>query len=121
MKKLFASLAVLLLLCSPVFAFAPSDKAFSSGEKSASALILTGDGYFHQLVIMPDGTNDVTLSIYDNTAASGTEVTPTFVFDGDGGPQATPPVWVFVDTGIYVSVSVAGAGTVAYTVLYRKR
>jgi hypothetical protein len=121
MKKLFASLAVLLLLCAPVFAFSPGDKAFSSGEQTASALILTGDGYFHQIIIQPDGTNDVTLSIYDNTAASGTEITPTFVFAGDDGAAATPPVWIYVNTGIYVSVSVAGAGTVDYTVLYRKR
>jgi hypothetical protein len=121
MKKLFTILMVLAFLCAPVFAFTPSDRAHSSGEQTATATILTGDGYFHQIIVQPDGTNDVTISIYDSTAATGTEITPTFVFDGDGGAQATPPVWIYVNTGIYVVVSVAGAGTVDYVVLYRKR
>lgn len=92
----------------------------TSGEQTADATILTGSGYFHQLLIMPDGTNDVTVTIYDNTAASGTKILPTMTFSGTGGAQASPPVWVTVSNGIYVDVSLA-AGTVAYTVLYRDK
>ena len=123
MKRIFVWLTLFMFVAaSPLaLAFSPSDKVFTSGEKTASALILTGAGFFHQLIVQPDGVNDVTVSVYDNTAASGTKILPTIVFAGDEGPQATPPVWIYVDAGIYVSISVAGGGTVAYTTLYRKQ
>lgn len=117
MKRFIIIFAVLVLMVSQAFAFSPSEPAQSSGEKTADATILSGAGYFKQIVIMPDGSNDVTVSIYDNTASSGTEILPTLTFAGDGGPQASPPVWVNVNTGIRVDVTTAG--TVAYVVLYR--
>jgi len=119
MKRIIIICAVLVLMASPAFAFRPMEPADSSGEKTADATILTGSGFFKQIIVMPDGTNDVTVSIYDNTASSGTEVLPTLTFAGDGGPQASPPVWVSVDTGIRVDVTTAG--TVAYVVLYRSK
>ncbi len=123
MKKLFLALLVFILSfvvgTGVSSAFSPTDKVFSSMEQTADATIFTGRGYFHQLIIMPDGTNAVTVSIYDNTASSGDEILPTMTFAGDGGPQATPPTWIAVNTGIRVDVSVAGAGTVAYVVLWR--
>ena len=45
---------------------------------------------------------------------------PTMTFAGDGGAQATPPVWVEISNGIRVDVTLA-AGSVAYTILYRER
>jgi hypothetical protein len=117
MKRLIIILAVLAMTVAPAFAFDPAEPALSSGEKTADATILTGAGYFKQIIVMPDGTNDVTVSIYDNTASSGTEILPTLTFAGDGGPQASPPVWVSANTGIRVDVTTAG--TVAYVVLYR--
>ncbi len=120
MKKLLI-LAFLLIafISTQAYSFTPKEVADSSGEQTADATILTGAGYFHQLIVMPDGTNDVTVSIYDNTASSGTEILPTMTFAGDGGAQASPPVWVGVGTGIRVDVTTAG--TVAYSVLYRSK
>ena len=116
MKKLL--ILLILLVPSIALAFDPGSWANTSGEQTADATIMTGSGYFHQIVVMPDGTNDVTVSIYDNTASSGTEFLPTLTFAGDGGPQASPPVWVRAGTGIRVDVTTAG--TVGYVVLFRK-
>ena len=115
-KKLCFTIAV-LLIASVAFAFQPNEWSRSSGEKTADATILTGVGYFRQILVMPDGTNDVTVSIYDNTASSGTKLFPTMTFSGTGGAQASPPVWIPVNTGIRVDITTVG--TVAYVVLYR--
>jgi hypothetical protein len=119
MKKLLVFLSVFLLLAGTALAFRPDEPTTTSGEQTADATILTGSGYFKQIVIMPDGSNDVTVTIYDNTASSGTKVLPTLTFAGDGGAQASPPVWVAVNTGIRVDITTAG--TVAYVVLYREQ
>ena len=119
MKRLSLIIAVLAISASTAIAFAPNEVAYSSGEKTADATILTGTGYFHQIIVMPDGTNDVTVTVYDNTASSGTKILPTMTFSGTGGAQATPPVWVGVNTGIRVDITTVG--TVAYTVYYRGR
>lgn len=121
MKRFFLAMAISMSLVSVAVAFSPGQYSVSSGEKTADATILSGSGWFRQIIITPDGTNAVTVTIYDNTASSGTKIINTMTFAGDGGTQATPPAWVAVNTGIYVDVTVAGAGTVAYTVLYRSK
>jgi hypothetical protein len=117
MKKALFIAVLIMAVAAGAWAFDPGNAAYTSDEKTADALILTGAGYFHQIVVMPDGSNDVTFSIYDNTSATGTEILPTLTFAGDGGAQASPPVWVSVDSGIYVDITTAG--TVAYVILYR--
>lgn len=112
-------LAVFLSVAVNGYAFDPEEPAYSSDEQTADATILSGSGYFKQIIVMPDGTNDVTVSVYDNTASSGKELLPTLTFAGDGGPQASPPVWIAVDTGIRVDITTVG--TVAYVVLYRNK
>lgn len=94
-------------------------RIFSSGELTADALVLSKPGYFVQLIIQPDGTNDCTVSIYDGQDNTGTKVLPTFTFDGDGGPQVTPPILLNMSSGIYVDITLA-AGTVAYSVLWAR-
>lgn len=91
----------------------------SSGVKTADATILSKPGVFHQLLVQPDGTNDVTIAIHDGTDNTGTQVLPSFVFPGDGGPQATPPIRLKMSVGIYADITLA-AGTAAYTVLWTK-
>ena len=43
----------------------------SSGEKSASALINTGECVVTGVKVITNGSNDVTVTLYDNTEASG--------------------------------------------------
>ena len=119
MKKLLILALMISLTVGTVYAFSPQEHTESSGEQTADATILTGEGYFKQIIVMPDGTNDVTFSIYDNTASSGKEILPTMTFAGDGGAQASPPVWIAVNNGIRVDLTTVG--TVAYVVLYRNK
>lgn len=118
MKKIILICIFCLIPCI-AFAWTPEEWSQSSNEKTADSLILTGEGFFHQLLITPDGTNDVTVIFYNNTAASGTEFLQTMTFAGDGGTQATPPVWIYVNNGIYIDITTAG--TVGYTILFRKK
>lgn len=121
-RKYFTSAVVLalVLLCSAAVAFQPSEWAESSGPQTGDATVLTGEGFFRQIIVTPDGTNDVTVAFYDNTAASGDKFLQDMTFAGNGGTQATPPVWIPVNNGITIDVTLA-AGTVAYTVLRRGR
>lgn len=92
--------------------------------QSGNATITTGAGLFYGIVVRTDGTNDVTLNVYDNNAAtvSGTRLTPaSIVIDGasyaSGWAYSLDPAITYT-TGIRVGVTVAGGGTCAYDVLY---
>jgi hypothetical protein len=85
---------------------------------TASAAAVTGAAAFMGIMLQTNGVSDVTLDIYDNTAASGSRVIPTNIVI-KGGPKR---LWtlsldpgVRCATGIYVNIS----GTPAsYQVLY---
>ena len=93
-------------------------KVVSSGVKTADSAVISKSCIFNQVVVQPDGVNDVTVAIYDGTDATGTQVLPTFTFAGDGGPQATPPIKLNMAAGIYVDITTAGA--VAYSIIYAR-
>lgn len=87
---------------------------------NAGGIAYTGACVFYGIVIKTDGTNDVTFSIYANTAASGPKliledvvvsgVTRIFTYGLD------PGIWC--TTGIYVKTAVAGSGSYSWQVLY---
>jgi len=91
-----------------------------STPATASSAVVSGSAAFYGLIIITDGINDVTVNIYDNTAASGTNLIPTsLVIPGE------VMVWMMnyypaikCTTGIYVSISVANGGTASYQVFY---
>lgn len=94
-------------------------EAVGFSTRTADATIHSGRAYFYGITVQPDGTNDVTVAIYDNTAASGTKVAPTFSFAGTGGAKTYNPTKPkLCSTGIYVDVTVSGGGSVEYTVDY---
>ena len=91
-----------------------------STDQTATATVVTGPCVLHGIVVKTDGTNDVTITIAD--AAGTTYLVPaSTVISGTGYAKtlwaagASPPVKM---TGIVVTVSVAGAGTVTYRVQY---
>lgn len=89
---------------------------------TASGQALLGECAFAGLIVRPDGANDVTLNVYDNTEASGNRLLPSdVIIKGAGGLWAIgfDPA-IDVEVGIYVEIAVAGSGTVEYQVLYDK-
>ncbi len=93
-----------------------------SSVQTASASIATGRGLFYGIIVRTDGTNAVTLNVYDSGAANGTKLTPAnLVINGasfvSGWSLGLDPAVTYT-SGIYVSVSVAGGGACSYQVLY---
>lgn len=113
MKKLIIGLVVAVLIGMAGIGYA--DDCRATAEKTASAAIVTGAGKLCGVMIATDGTNAVTLNIYDNTAASGTKLIPTRVIPTSstsrGWSVGFNPAIPF-KTGLYISVSTAG--TVSY-------
>lgn len=78
----------------------------SSGLLSVgSDLLYEGDGVLTSALIITDFTNNVTLAIYDNTAASGKVLykCPTPGSDGYGGRNWIFPVEFLI--GLYYNIS----------------
>ena len=89
----------------------------SSGEKTADALIVTGKGILAGVQLISDLTNDVTLIVYDNTAASGTKLYERVLdvsVEGFGKLEELPGAGVRADNGIYADVTGTGASYILY-------
>ena len=117
MKRLITSLMIVLMLVSAAFAIEWTNKS----AQTASAAITTTSGYLHGIMLATDGTNSVTISVYDNaSAASGTTLIPTQVVTTSAANRSTAinisPAVIFYN-GIYVEITCSG--TVGYTVYYR--
>jgi len=112
MKKLIAVFAVLMLLCSGVY-------AKRTLELTADTLVKTGIGQLRGIFVITDGTNDVTVDIYDNTTTlAGKEMIPSWTINGadtygvlsfDHAPEG-------FGTGLYIDVTTVG--TVTFMVYY---
>ncbi len=77
---------------------------------TASGRVKVGTGIFHGLILKTDGTNDVTVNVYDNTEASGSKLLPAdVVFDGTANLTvlSLDPGIIF-DTGLYLEIACLG-------------
>lgn len=85
---------------------------------TASGQAVTGSGTFHGFIIKCDGTNDVTINIYDNTSAAGAKLIPAdLIFEGTIKLNAISfSPGAFFDNGIYVEITCVG--TTEVKVLY---
>ena len=94
-----------------------------SVEKTADAAIMAKAGYFCGIMVITDGTNSVTIDIYDNaTAASGTEIIPLWTVTTSASNRSAALEFtngIFVNSGIYVDITTSGA--VTYVVYSRGR
>jgi len=77
---------------------------------TSSALVLTGSGQFHGFALKADGTNDVTVNVFDSLTATGRKIIPTdSVFDGTVKLNAwSDNPAIRLDTGIYIEITCAG-------------
>lgn len=112
MKKSIIATIILALVffCGTAFA-QMQEYSISSGDKTADALIETGQGLLHGICVVPDGTNAITVSIYDNTTNSGKLVIPTFIVAAtpSGGlwcAGISPPA--IFNFGLYVDITCSG-------------
>ena len=122
MKKMIVMLALFVFAAVPASAFEPKEYMGYTATLTADAAAVTGNGYLYGIVFVTDGTNALAADIYANTAGSGTKLVPTLQIAATPRIQTLnfdPPV--NFNTGVYVDVTVAGGGTVAYMVYYRKR
>ena len=120
MKRFLVLLIGLAFIVAPVsvgLADYPWKSLNRTAEQTADAAAVTGAGHFGGIIIATDGSNDVTVDIYDNTAASGNNIIPTVVCKGSSRIHAIgidPPTPFF--TGVYVDITCAG--TLSYIVYY---
>lgn len=89
---------------------------------TASAASITGEALFYGLIFVTDGTNNITVNVYDAGSATGTKLVPTDLVILGGARVFTLSFdpGIKVNNGIYVDVSVAGGGTCSYQVMYDK-
>ena len=117
MKNIFVILLILLMAS---IAFAGAD--LKSVGNTGDALIVTGNGYLKSLIVNTDGTNSVTVSIYDNTASSGSKVISTFIITTSSVNRLFTieflPKEIPFTKGLYVDVTTSG--TVTYDVTFEK-
>ena len=88
--------------------------SISSGVLNANTLVFSGRQRVNALTVFTDGTNDATVSLYDNTAASGKiavkglcpglSKVQHFIFENP----------VFMQDGLYAAVSGTGATFIVY-------
>jgi len=97
----------------------PPEKIDVLTQPSASSgVAVTGACVFKGIIFKTDGTNDVTVTVYDNTSASGNKLTPeSFVIEGSARVFALSyEPGVLAVNGIYVAMSVAGGGEASFQV-----
>jgi hypothetical protein len=88
--------------------------ATSSGEKTASAAIVTGPGALQTVIVTADGTNAATVVIYDSLSAAGTILARVVVDAGLVFESLHLTIPVVANTGIYLSISGTGAAAVVH-------
>jgi len=86
----------------------------SSDLLSASAIVYTGRGTLNALTVLTDGTNPATVTVYDNTAASGVVLMKGFVQGTDRTNTIALNLAVRCKNGLYVSISGTGAAAIVY-------
>jgi len=124
-KKVFALLIALFVLAgSTSWAYTPTYMIYSSVYTSDQAAVYSGDCWLYGVIVLTDGTNDVTVEIYDSLTNAGTQVHPDWIATTSSANRASaisfdPPLQM--KTGISVDITVGGGGTVAYVVYYREQ
>lgn len=98
----------------PKFLYAVKDQGDSP------VTIWDGSVLFGGFLVFVDGTNDPTITIYDNNAASGETIIPATTYDAVyyGNQGFMPGFPIVLDNGIHLVISI-GAGSCKVVVLFR--
>jgi len=119
MKKAFS-----VILAAAIIAFSATvwaGSALKSIGNTGDAAITSGTGYLKGIIVHTDGTNSVTLAVYDNaTAASGNKLLSTVTVTTSASNRTTTIDFKDFEcpyfAGIYVDVTTSG--TVTYDVYF---
>lgn len=117
-KRILCSFVFVLLVVQGVMAV---DRIEYSALQTGDALIISGRAEFHGITITGDGTNAVTVDIYNNIEKSGEKITPTLNFSQSATSKTqaysvNPPVRC--NTGIYVDITTSG--TASYVIYFSR-
>jgi len=84
--------------------------------KTESALVVTGGGFLRGLVVHTDGTNAVTLDVYDNTSAAVPKLISTMTIPTSATNRTTTISFdervCGFSNGIYLAITCTGTVTV---------
>jgi len=84
---------------------------------SASGLVWTGHGYLDSLFVGMDNVNDPQITVYDNTAGSGTAIVPTTNLDASAkGFNGFTKAEIEFNTGCYILIEDSGGGAFGDTI-----
>ena len=108
MKRLFGLVILIIILVVPCLYAQPLGR-LSTDRLGSSTLVWTGPCVLYGAFVITDGTNNATLTIYDNTSAAGKILRQITVVGGNYYGGFELPVGIAAGTGIYASLS--GAGT----------
>lgn len=76
--------------------------------------VFTGRCNIHGFLVSTDGTNDVTVTIYDGTDTSGDKVTPPIKIKGTDNYGGVLEMNAICSTGAYATVNTAGTAEVVF-------
>jgi hypothetical protein len=86
----------------------------SSGEQTSSGTLSTGRALLSSVLVITNGTNDATVILYDNTAASGDKVFEAVVAGANNAELFAFNKDVLCEDGLYLSISGTGASCIVY-------
>lgn len=86
----------------------------NTGQISASQLVATGKNRLNALSVVGDGTNAGTVTVYDNTAASGKIIAQGLTRASDVQQHIIFTNPVYAEIGLYVTI----AGTNCKAIVY---
>lgn len=88
--------------------------SISTGVLNADTLIWTGRNRVNAITVLTDGTNAVTVELYDNTAASGTKRVVGKCLGANLINHIIFENPVLFESGIYADVTGTGATFIVY-------
>lgn len=96
-----------------------SNPANTSGLKSADAVIMAMPGRLMGCLVLADGTNAATITLYDNASAASGTVLAKYVVDATLTSEAPtlPSEGIICNNGIYADVTGTGAEFIVYYTL----
>jgi len=105
-RKLIFTVLILLTMSGIVWAM----QSVTTSNHSASGVISSTACYFVQATLMPNGSDNCDITLYNGTDTSGVKIRPTITALGTGGKleiETTFPI--FCDKGLYVALGDSGS------------